>query len=269
MINFEALKPIRLAELELALSSFPKTGRVLEIGAGAGWQAKYISQKGYEVSAIDVHNNSYEIEESYPIIKYDGFNIPFPDAYFDVVFSSNVLEHIPHVVEFQNEIRRVIKDNGTLIHLVPTTTWKFWATVLQYPMFFRMGFRWLIEKIGVKQPEKNKTYNNSLFMNEVNEKYKALGLFSLLLRVLPRKHGERGNYFTEYYYFTKKAWEKVFNPFFKIKKYSTNSLFYTGNGTLAPDTPIKKRQLWASWLGGACHVFVLSPKQTLKSKSDV
>jgi len=262
MINFEVLKPIRIAELDLALSYFPKTGRVLEIGAGAGWQAKYISQKGYEVSAIDINNNSYEVEESYPIIKYDGFNIPFPDAYFDVVFSSNVLEHIPHVVEFQNEIRRVIKDNGTVIHLVPTNLWKFWATILQYPMFFRMGFKWLMSKAGIKQSEKNKTYNNTLFMNEVNEKYKNLGFFSLLLRILPRKHGERGNYFTEYYYFTKKAWVNVFKPHFTVNQYLTNDLFYTGNGTLPPTFSIHNRRLASNWLGSACHIFVLSPNKT-------
>lgn len=260
MINFEALKPIRINELELALSFFPSTGHVLEIGAGAGWQAKYISEKGYQVSAIDVHNNSYEIEEAFPIIKYDGFKIPFPDASFDVVFSSNVLEHIPHVVEFQHEIRRVVKDTGTVIHLVPTNQWKFWATILQYPMFARMGFNWVVNKMGVKLNPKNKTYNNKLFFNEVNEKYQKFGFFSLLLRILPRRHGDRGNYFSEYYYFSKHAWYKVFSPYFIVKKYTTNSLIYTGNGTLSADTAIKTRRILARWLGSACHVFVVSPR---------
>ena len=268
MINFEALKPIRVAELELAMSFFPRTGCVLEIGAGAGWQAEYISKKGYEVSAIDVNNNSYEVKESFPILKYDGYTIPFPDATFDVVFSSNVLEHIPHVVEFQKEIRRVVKETGIVVHLVPTNTWKFWATVLQYPMFFRMGSKWLFNKIGIKRPEKNQSYNNELFFEEVNEKYNKLGLLSLLTRVLPRRHGERGNYFSEYYYFTKKAWVEVFSPYFTVEKYSTNALFYTGNGTLSPNTSIKTRHSASQWLGSACHIFVLSPN-TSKNISDV
>lgn len=186
---------------------------------------------------------------------------------FDVIFSSNVLEHIPHVIEFQKEIRRVVKDTGVIIHLLPTNSWKLWATILQYPMFFRMGVKWLMEKVGIKPTEKNKTYNNDLFFDEVNSKYKKLGLFSLISRILPRRHGEQGNYFTEYYYFTKQAWTKVFNPYFLIKEYSTNRLFYTGNGTLPSNTSISKRRIAAFWLGSACHVFILKPREANKNKA--
>ena len=41
------------------------------------------------------------------VIIYNGRDLPFDDATFDVVYSSNTLEHIAHVRDFQAEIQRV------------------------------------------------------------------------------------------------------------------------------------------------------------------
>ena len=60
---------------------------------------------------------------------YDGFTIPFDDNYFDIVFSSNVLEHIPHVVEFQKELHRVLKPSGKAVHLLPSSRWRLYTNI--------------------------------------------------------------------------------------------------------------------------------------------
>lgn len=62
-------------------------------------------------------------------MKYDGKRIPFRDNAFDLVFSSNVLEHIPHIVAFQAEIRRVLKKEGCVIHILPSGSWRAWTNV--------------------------------------------------------------------------------------------------------------------------------------------
>jgi SAM-dependent methyltransferase len=102
---------------------------LLEIGAGAGWQAQSLKNRGYDVTAIDLPSSRYLKDRVWPITEYDGRHIPFKDNAFDIVFSSNVLEHIPHVYEFQKEIQRVVKPEGRVVHVVPSSSWRFWTNI--------------------------------------------------------------------------------------------------------------------------------------------
>lgn len=126
----EHLEAIRLYEIEqvLALLGDCCNKRLLEIGGGTGWQAKFLSQRGFGVESIDVTSHEDKV---WPVKVYDGFHIPFEDNEFDLVFSSNVLEHIPHIVEFQSEIQRVLKHGGLTLHLVPSSSWRFWTNVTE------------------------------------------------------------------------------------------------------------------------------------------
>jgi SAM-dependent methyltransferase len=132
-MNLEQRKTIRLVELDVALGLLPPGGRLLEIGAGAGWQARALADLGYEVSAVDLPSSEYRDEREWPVADYDGKKIPFGDGEFDIVFSSNVLEHIPHHREFQEEIHRVLKPDGWALHILPSSAWRFWAS-LAFPL---------------------------------------------------------------------------------------------------------------------------------------
>ena len=121
------LESIRRFELESSLLCFPEGGKVLEIGSGTGWQAKALQENGFDVDAIDLDTSRYKENRIYPVVDYDGHNIPFSDDTFDVVFSSNVMEHIPHLSEFQAEIHRVLKSDGVAIHVVPSSSWRIWS----------------------------------------------------------------------------------------------------------------------------------------------
>jgi SAM-dependent methyltransferase len=123
------LKELRAAEIETVIPLLPQGGYVLDIGAGTGWQAACLSQAGFRVQAIDIPGSCPNGERLREITEYDGAHIPFPDHTFDAVFSSNVLEHVPHVREYQSEIRRVVKPGGVVIHIVPSSVWRIWTTV--------------------------------------------------------------------------------------------------------------------------------------------
>lgn len=127
------LEAIRLHEIESVIPLMPAQARILEIGAGTGWQARALAQHGFDVESIDLPTSQYAGSRVWPVRNYDGVSIPFPPGSFDVVFSSSTLEHIPHLRGFQGEMRRVLKPGGIAIHIVPSAAWRFW-TSLTHPL---------------------------------------------------------------------------------------------------------------------------------------
>lgn len=138
--NSTHLQNIRQYEINLVLNEikYLKGKKILEIGAGAGWQSKILSDNGFDVVAIDLIDTNYKQEQVFNVINYDGYTIPFENESFDLVFSSNVLEHIPHIKDFQKEIYRVLKKDATCIHLVPSSYWRFWTIFTELLTTFRI-----------------------------------------------------------------------------------------------------------------------------------
>lgn len=135
--SMEHLENIRQYELNLIMNDLKDDDKILEIGAGAGWQSKILFDNGYDISAIDLENTNYKDEQIFDVICYDGYQIPYSDNSFDVIFSSNVLEHIPHIYEFQKEIHRVLKNDGRCIHVLPSSNWVFWTNISELAKKFR------------------------------------------------------------------------------------------------------------------------------------
>src|SRR5437867_2179571 len=127
--TMEHLENIRAYELEAALAVMPAGGRLLEIGAGTGGQSKRLSERGYDVKAVDIASSVYKEHRVWPVLEYDGRHLPFEDASFDIVFSSNTLEHVAHLREFQVEIHRVLAPGGLAVHVLPTGSWRFWTSL--------------------------------------------------------------------------------------------------------------------------------------------
>ena len=133
MFSYEHLDALRAAEIERVVPFFLAGARVLEIGAGTGKQALELRRRGFEVTAIEIADSNYATHRLFPIVDYDGLTIPLPDASTDVVFSSNVLEHVPDLARMHREIRRVLTPGGKCVHVLPTHAWRFWTTLAGYP----------------------------------------------------------------------------------------------------------------------------------------
>ena len=78
------LQAIRNHELEVVTPLLPIRGRLLEIGAGTGWQAQALVQRGYEVSAVNLPASNYAGDRVFPVIDYDGHTLPFKDGAFGI-----------------------------------------------------------------------------------------------------------------------------------------------------------------------------------------
>jgi SAM-dependent methyltransferase len=242
MIN-QHLRSIRELEAQQVLPWLPASGRLLEIGAGAGWQASQFAAAGLDVFAIDLAGSPYLPHTRFPTIRYDGFSIPFADASFDVVYSSNVLEHIPHVEAFQREIRRVLRPNGRIIHVLPTPAWRMATSFTHYVH----GIRRLI-----KRPRQGANNSDPPSHHKTPRRGPRLGV------LLPSRHGEYGNWVTEVFYFSKWRWLRLFKRAgLELEATRALGLFYTGYSVADAALTLKARKRLSLVLGSACRLFVL------------
>src|SRR5712692_6234620 len=123
---------LRKAEIGLVKDWFKPGMRVLEIGGGNGYQASFIASWGCEVHSIDLPQAQAERVHYYPVQEYDGKHLPYSNANFDLVFSSNVLEHIGPLGDMLQEIRRVLKPCGLTVHILPSPAWRLWTSAAHY-----------------------------------------------------------------------------------------------------------------------------------------
>lgn len=105
----------RLAEKSIAEFPFPVGGqRILDLGSGPGHYTRVLRRFGATVAALELDTENLVSEQgSLPgAVSADAWHLPFPDASFDGVFCSNMLEHTPDVRPVFTEIARVVKPGG-------------------------------------------------------------------------------------------------------------------------------------------------------------
>lgn len=99
--------------------------RVLDVGCGTGGAVIDLAKllPDAEVVGVDVVEQQIAITKErikkYGVraaqaLAYDGQTLPFPDASFDAVYSSDVLGHVSDVSEWLSELSRVLKPGGSL-----------------------------------------------------------------------------------------------------------------------------------------------------------
>ncbi|TDH60631.1 class I SAM-dependent methyltransferase [Dankookia rubra] len=105
--------------------------RVLDAGAGEGYGAAYLARGGaravraleFSPEAVRHAQRRYaDLPVSYEEADLNR-PLPLPNRSIDLVFSSNVFEHIARVDALAAEVARVIVEDGMAIIAVPPITW--------------------------------------------------------------------------------------------------------------------------------------------------
>ena len=247
MYNLEFLNRIRAVEIEQLAKLIPAGSRVLEFGAGTGEQAKMLAERGFEVVAIDLPASSYANDRLYPVIDYDGRSIPLPDRSVDVVFSSNVLEHVEDLPTAFAEFRRVLRPGGVGVHAMPTPAWRFWT--------FAAGLPTAAEAVAMAvgnaiKPPAGLTRRQALLKN----------LKTVAGGILPVGHGTSPEGISELWSFSPRAWRKVFaRNGFEVIEEKPIGLFYTGHMLFGGMLSFNARKTLSRRLGSATQVYVVKP----------
>lgn len=116
-------RPWYSAALKL-LSDIPSTEfkNVLEVGCGGGEFSKILSDKGYNVTAID-GSEQHVIQASQlgVDVRLANFEetLPLPQQEYELIVCLEVLEHIANAEGLLNEIYRILKPGGLFIASTP------------------------------------------------------------------------------------------------------------------------------------------------------
>jgi SAM-dependent methyltransferase len=104
-----------------------QNGLVLDAGSGSGYGSAYLADHGARyVYGIDIGAQAVAFSRDQfprPNLQYHVMDLGkisgFPSRYFDLVFSSNALEHIEDVPAFFRAAWRLLKPTGALVIAVP------------------------------------------------------------------------------------------------------------------------------------------------------
>jgi 2-polyprenyl-3-methyl-5-hydroxy-6-metoxy-1,4-benzoquinol methylase len=97
------------------LEYIPENYSILDFGGGNCELSKFLGSRN-SVTTIDIYKGCDNSEI------YDGYNLPYANNSFDIVFCMFSLHHIPHYKDILKEIQRVCKKRIIILEDNPTNS---------------------------------------------------------------------------------------------------------------------------------------------------
>jgi len=123
-------------------------GDVFEVGAGSGEVSRALKDAGHRVVATDISPNMVEEIKRKDIEAYvcDSETLPFPDASFDTVISSEHLYYLDHPEKFIDEAQRILRPKGRLLISSANHTTRFYDRLRAGLRIFGFGGMYFDDK---------------------------------------------------------------------------------------------------------------------------
>ncbi len=199
---------IRKFEVAKSLDGFPSKhfDKALELGCGRGEHSKHLGYYckrlialEYDESKLTAHSDA-----TTTFVVGDAQDLSqFNEGEMDLIFSSNVIEHLPNIEQCLAECRRVVKDRGLIIHTVPNRTWKVFKLILYYPYVIKtMLTRLIWTKAGGVQRSRPRLDSN---LKPIED-----GGCLLRKRLLPPVHGISKTHLSEFIRWGERHWIDTF-----------------------------------------------------------
>ena len=253
MSSLETIRVAEFEEISMLLAGRVDSGaRILEVGAGAGWQSRELSSLGYSVEAVDVPSGNHTKARIWPVTDYDGVSLPFESGSFDVVYSSNVLEHVQHQKELNSEIQRVLRSGGIAVHYVPSSEWRLASLFAFYPALVKDVFS---RFFGTAICSSEVVEQNQL---SVADRQRRAFFEKVIHRIRPHAHGAHGTAIGEVKLFGKLGWDSFFKKNnWRVVDYKTNGFFVSGEMIFGNLLSLDARRKLSGALGSSAHLYVL------------
>ncbi|KKR81589.1 MAG: hypothetical protein UU73_C0001G0135 [Candidatus Daviesbacteria bacterium GW2011_GWA1_41_61] len=112
--------------------------KILDVGCSGGFMTSKVAEifPRSQVFAIDAYPDAINYAKSrFPHINFqvaDAHHLPFPEDSFDLIICYETIEHVLNPQKILQQMRRVVKKNGTVIvamdsgNLMFKTTWWAW-----------------------------------------------------------------------------------------------------------------------------------------------
>lgn len=110
---------------ETAAARLEPADAVLDIGCGAGYGTRLLSDHARHVTGVDVSADTVAAaaaayaSNSCAFMAYDGTRLPFADGQFDAVTSFQTIEHVTDDGRFVAEAARVLKPGALFVLTTP------------------------------------------------------------------------------------------------------------------------------------------------------
>ena len=242
---------LRLRDLRQIVDEMPMTGvsRVLELGAGDGVQTAALRELFSQVIPVDIAPSGHVSD----MVMADASNLPFVDGYFDLVFSSNVLEHVSQLEESLNEMKRVLAPNGLMIHSIPTSTWKV-VQIVARPVASMIK---MMKKITPGLTDQTRRPRVTAHALDPNTTSTVKSWFSKIFgQFIPTIHGTSNNHIEEFFRFRTRWWMKKFAEA-ELRCYRLSPLFFHSPYSMLPYKFLYLRERLAVTGLASVHVFWL------------
>ncbi|HEU4593747.1 MAG TPA: class I SAM-dependent methyltransferase [Pyrinomonadaceae bacterium] len=109
----------RLDEIFQSFAPHRKSNRLLDVGCGAGSLLEAARRAGWDAEGTEVSRPAVEHvrAEGFEVFHGELAEANYPEAHFDVVTASEIIEHVPEPLPMLREIARILRPGGL-----------FWAT---------------------------------------------------------------------------------------------------------------------------------------------
>lgn len=231
---------LRKFEIDKMLDGFPKEhfDKALELGCGSGKHSKHLAYYCKKLIAIEYNENrlTEHSDEKTTFLTGDAQDLSqFSNNEMDMIFSSNLIEHLPNPGRCMAECRRVIKQEGLIIHAVPNRLWKIFHLLLYYPLGIKIILR------RTFSADKSADIGEFIAAEaKLNSNMRPLD-YSLKKNLLPKPHGISKSHISEFKNWGEKHWINIFEknglevvnivrlPFYSGWDYNFRSILRLGN----------------------------------------
>lgn len=133
------LHALRAREIDLIFGRCPQGlfQRGLELGAGDGYQSGLLQRYVQHLTCTDFGADWFAGPSrpgmTFQTCDAEQVDAEFPPGAFDLIFSSNMMEHLPDPGRALRGMHRVLANHGVVVHVMPSPFWKLASLALYLP----------------------------------------------------------------------------------------------------------------------------------------